>query len=282
MRAPLRPVLGMVALGGLLTPIWSAGKSAVPSAPQPSKRAEPVATPAPPPIPEGKARVVYLHLASDAKDKPLSTWHSATVEPEVSELAYGRFGFSDVPSGSQGFCARFAGMEPPTKLKLGWNTGLGNLPADSLSFVVAYRSDVEKGMVTTRSERAISIEPPADKSALRMMGIWPGPWTISVCESGPAEETALIPSMAGAAALGYGPQGAVHLRAATDATLNFYRPTSPQERCGGLALGKVKLTTPTGSKNTVFVFGSAEAPGLLRVIHCNESPLLCKELKLEP
>lgn len=282
MRATWRLALGVMVVGGLLTPAWSTKKGAASSKPPTGKPAQPDTATSLPPIPESKARVVYLHLASDAADKPLSTWHSSSLEPEATAVPYGSFGWADVPPGPQGFCARFAGMEPPTRQKLGWNSGLGNLTPGTLSFVVAQRSDAEKAMVVTRSERAIAVDVPADKSALRVMGIWPGASTLSVCEADGTKESVLISSMGGMAMLGYGTQGPVHLRTAVDGTLVFHRPSSPQDRCGGITLGRVKLATPTGSKSTLFVFGSAETPGSLRAIHCSESALFCREVKLDP
>lgn len=115
---------------------------------------------------EGRARVVYLHLAEDARDRTLSTWRTSTLEPQVVELGYGQYGWADVEPGPQGFCARFSGQEPPTKQKLGWNTGLGNLTPGLLSFVVAHRIHAASDAVTTRSERAIAAEPTAGRSTL--------------------------------------------------------------------------------------------------------------------
>ena len=248
-----------------------------------SKAATPKPQPiVPAPIPEGRARVVYLHLAEDARDRTLSTWRTSTLEPQVVELGYGQYGWADVEPGPQGFCARFSGQEPPTKQNLGWNTGLGNLTPGLLSFVVAHRVHAASDAVTTRSERAIAAEPAAGRSALRIMGVWPGTFTISICERGESGESPLVSSLGGSAQLGYGPAGPIHDRPAGSSTLVFHRPSSPQDRCGGLALGSVTVDATAGSRTTLFAFGSVETTGKLRVLACAEPTLRCQELPVRP
>jgi len=268
----------------LLASLWIAASPVAAKQTESAKKSEtphPTAT-VPPPIPEGRARVAYLHLAEDARERTFSTWRTSTLEPQVVELGYGQYGWADVEPGPQGFCARFSGQEPPTKQKLGSNTGLGNLTPGLLSFVVAHRINAASDSVTTRSERAIAAEPAAGRSALRIMGVWPGAWTVSICERGASGESPIVASMGGSAALGYGPSGPIHDRAAGTSTLVFHRPSSPQDRCGGMQLGSVTLDSAAGSRATLFVFGSVETPGKLRVLACAESALRCQEVPVRP
>ena len=62
------------------------------------------------------------------------------------------------------------------------------------------------------------------------------------------------------------PRGPVHLRTAVDGTLVFHRPSSPQDRTAAASRWEEEAGHPTGSKSTLFVFGSAET-----LAHCAPS-----------
>ena len=263
----------------------SRSADAKPAKPAAAKPTAPAA-PAPPPIPDGKARLVFLHLGDKARDRTLSAWKASGLDVEVKDVKYGAWAVADVDPGPQGFAGRLSGQVAPSKEKLGANTGLGNLAPGSLTFVVASRANKSDDAVETRSERAIAAAPAAGRAALRVMGVWPGAWTVSICEAGDGgAETPVVNSMGGPTVFGYGKSGPVHDRPAGRQTLVVHRPTNPAERCSGPVLGRATVELAADSRTTAFLFGKADppAPGGLRLLACTETPSLrCDDIKLTP
>ncbi|MDP3278318.1 MAG: hypothetical protein Q8Q09_24230 [Deltaproteobacteria bacterium] len=220
----------------------------------------------------GQARIVILHLAHGERARSLSVWSSLPGRaPWTTGLAYGQVASIDVAPGSQGFAARFEGMQPPTAERLGSNTGAGTLEAAKVYFVFATGAVGDR--VDNRIERASVQTIPAGQALIRVLGAWPAQRTMDVCAVRPEGERAIAQGLGGrgffgsaAARPGQARESYFETTAGQVLTLAVHLSQGPA--CAGPLRKRFRLMPSRATRHAVFLYGDGEAE--FSAVVCNE------------